>query len=69
VRQCATVRASVVCGSVHGSVWQCARQRETVRSIVYGSASGSVRLCDYAAVCGSVAVCGNTSGSVWQCAQ
>jgi hypothetical protein len=46
--QCVTVRAAE-CGSAHGSM-QCMRQCASVRLVVYGSASDSVRLSSSAAV-------------------
>jgi hypothetical protein len=71
VRQCncsvaALRRWAAVCGSVRGSVWQCARQRVAVCdslrqcAAVCGSAHGCVQQC--------ADVCGSTQGSVRQCA-
>jgi hypothetical protein len=63
-RQCVAVRAAAVCGSVRGSVWQCAEQYVAIQQC------GSVRECE--AVCGSEAVrssealCAAVCGIVWQ---
>ena len=79
VRQCGSVwqRAwqyvivcAAVCGSAHG-IMQCMRQCASVRLVVYGSASDSVRLsstqCSSVMLqCGSVRQCGSMSGRVCQ---
>jgi hypothetical protein len=56
------VMHAAVCGSVLGSVWQCARQCAAVRQC------GSVRQCAQLCVAVRAAVCGSALGSVWQCA-
>jgi hypothetical protein len=69
LRQCGQCGSA---GSASGSVWQCERQCAAVRTAVFGSAGGSVRLSgsDRGSVwqLGSVRQCGNVLGSVWLCA-
>jgi hypothetical protein len=58
--------SAAICGSMSGSVWQCARtavrQCTAVRLVVYGSMRGSVWLSGSAAVRGCVRQC------AWLCA-
>jgi hypothetical protein len=56
-----------VCGSVLGSVWQCARQCAAVRqcAVVRVWQCGSVWQCARL----SATVCAAVCGSVWQCTQ
>jgi hypothetical protein len=66
-----TVMRAAVCGSVLGSVWQCARYsvRLSSSAAVCGSARGSVWQCARQCVAVRAAVCGSARGCVWQCAR
>ena len=81
-RQCVAVVRTVdsvrlvhaaVCGSVLGSVWQCARHCTAARHSSSVRHSRSVRrsmrhsVCGSVAACGRVAVCGSAVVRVWQC--
>jgi hypothetical protein len=75
-RQCVAVVRTVdsvrlvhaaVCGSVLGSVWQCARHCTAARHSSSVRQGGGVRQCGSA--CVAVRQCGSMNGSVWQCTQ